>query len=90
MLGALLVIYAFIAFLIGLGIFSMSTSVLHEMLAGILLVISSIFFTGAHIIAAIGSSKTKHIELLTQIKDELRKLRLGKYPDDIKKPNDKK
>jgi len=72
MLGVLLIIYAFIVFLIGLGIFSISTSVLHEMLAVILLVISSIFFTGAHIIAAIGSSKTKQIELLTQIKEKLK------------------
>jgi hypothetical protein len=44
------------------------------MLAGILLVISAIFFTGAFIVAEIGSSKTKQTELLTQIKNELRKL----------------
>ncbi len=74
MLGVILVIFSILAFLIGLAAFAASTSVLHEMLAGILFVISAIFFTGAFIIAEIYSSKTKHIELLTQIKDELRKL----------------
>lgn len=68
MLGAILVIFSILAFLVGLGIFSASTSVLHEMLSGILLVISAIFFTGAFIVAEIGSSKTKQTELLTQIK----------------------
>lgn len=37
MLGAILVIFSILAFLVGLGIFSASTSVLHEMSSGILL-----------------------------------------------------
>lgn len=80
-MAALLVLFSILMFLAGLGTFSVSTSVLHEMLAGILLIISSIFLTGAFIVIAIDSVKSKHTELLTQIKDELRKLRLLKYPE---------
>lgn len=87
MLGAiLLIVFSMIAFLAGIVVFALSKSVLHEMLAGILIVISAIYFTGALIIAEIGSSKTKQIELLNQICDELRNLRLKKYPE--KRPDE--
>ena len=82
MLGFFLVIYSFVAFLIGMAVIATSTNILQEITAGILFIISAIFFTGAHIIGEIRASKTKYIELLTQIKDELRKLRLHKYPEE--------
>ncbi len=86
-MAVILVIFSGLSFLAGLGTFAASTSVLHEMLAGILFVVSAIFFSSAFIVASIDALKNKQIKLLTQIKDELRKERLGKYPDDIKKPD---
>lgn len=73
-MAAVLVLFSILTFLVGLALFSASTTVFQEMLAGILFVISSIFFTGGFIIATINFAKTKHAELLTQIKEELKKI----------------
>ena len=80
-MAAFLTIISILTFMAGLLVFSQSKSVLHEMLAGILVIISAIYFTGAFIVIAIDSVKSKHTELLTQIKDELRKQRLKEYPE---------
>ena len=85
-MAAVLVLFSILTFLVGLALFSASTTIFQEMLVGILFVVSSIFFTGGFIVATIDFAKSKHTELLTQIKDELRKSRLKKYPD--KRPDD--
>ncbi len=73
-MGAFIVVISILAFMAGLLVFSQSKSVLHEMLAGLLFIISAIYFAGAFIIIAIDSVKSKHVELLSQIRDELKKL----------------
>lgn len=73
-MGAFIVVISILAFMAGLLVFSQSKSVLHEMLAGLLFVISAIYFAGAFIIIAIDSVKSKYAELLSQIRDELKKL----------------
>jgi len=50
---AILAILSVLVFVIGLAVIASSTTVLHEISAGILFIISSIFFTGAFIIAEI-------------------------------------
>lgn len=80
-MAAFLIVSSILAFMVGLLVFSQSKSVLHEMSAGILFVISAIYFTGAFIVIAIDSVKSKYTELLNQIRGELRKLRLRKYPE---------
>lgn len=75
------VIISIIAFIAGFGSFLTAKSVLHQIFGGVLFIISSLFFCSAGIIDEIKRSRNKQTELLTEIKDELRRLRLKKYPD---------
>ena len=77
----ILAIFSILTFCSGISVIVASKSVLHEMLGGILFVMSAIFLSGAGIVDAIYFFQTKFQDETKKIRDELRKQRLGKYPD---------
>jgi len=64
-------IVSVLIFLVAVAIFAEAKSVLHEMMAGILLIISAIFFCGSAIVDAIVELRK---DLLKKILQELQKL----------------
>jgi len=69
-----------LVFLIGVGLFSQGKTVFHEIEAGILFIISAVYFSGGCIVYEIADLRKDHKEQ-RKINDDLRKLRLSEYHD---------
>jgi len=80
-MAVFLIIISMLTFIIGLLELLGTETVFQQIAVGIIFIISAILFSSGVIVATIDSVKSKHTELLTQIKDELRKSRLKKYPE---------
>lgn len=79
-MSVFLIIVSLLVCFLGLGIFSQSKTVFHEIEAGILLIISAILFSGGFIVNEI-SSLRKDLKEQWRIHEDLTELRLRKNPD---------
>jgi len=80
-MAVFLIVISILIFIVGLVDLSGTKTVFQQIAVGIIFIISAVLFSSGGIVNAIDSAKSKHTGLLTEIKDELRKLRLRKYPE---------